>query len=66
MIVYERHLGFRVLFTVLIKQHFSPAILMILSATISLLFSEFMMLLVPVCKTAVSVITYVSFKVGRI
>lgn len=44
----------------------SPAILTILSATRSLLTSKFMMLLVSICKTAISVIASVSFKVGRI
>ena len=39
---------------------------MILLATRSLLTSEFVMLLVPICKTAVSLITFVSLKVGKI
>ena len=42
------------------------AIFMILSATRSLLTSEFVMSLVPICKIAISVIISVSFKVGQI
>ena len=39
-------------------------ILMILSATRSLLASEFIMSLAPICKTAISVNIFVSFKDG--
>ena len=46
------------------KATHSLAILMILSATRFLLTSEFMMSLVPICKTAISVIISVSFKVA--
>ena len=44
----------------------SLAVLMILSATRSLLFSEFMMSLVTICKTAISVIASFPLKVGQI
>lgn len=41
------------------------AILMTLSASRSLLSYEFMMSLVPICKTAISVIASALFKIGQ-
>ena len=48
------------------KATHSLTVLMILSTARSLLTSEFMMSLVPICKTVISVITSVSFKIGNV
>ena len=60
--VFAVKLEINTLFTT--KATHSLAILMILWATRFLLASEFKMPLVPICKTAISVLTSVSFKVA--